>query len=248
MSNVAPGARTVAVPKRSWTTTLPPRRSAARRATGSAAPSTTMSSSRGRVPSSASRTAPPTTWTRGSPRSASSSGPRIRSSSMGGSSRPCHPACVPVTVPVVLEERYWYPDDGGIVWVAGYHLVGADGAFIGRDDPRLAERGLRVTGVAGAGRHHPDALQGDVGPGRALELRREPDNPHDANAIAVHAPGGEKLGFVPREPAAELAGELDAGRPWAAVVLREQRPSPREPRTGLTMLLAAADAIELDAR
>jgi hypothetical protein len=28
-------------------------------------------------------------------------------------------------------------------------------------------------------------------------------------------------------------------------VLREQRPSPRDPRSGLTMLLAAAAAIEL---
>jgi HIRAN domain len=154
-----------------------------------------------------------------------------------------------VTVPVVLEERYWYPDDGGIVWVAGYHVIDPEtGSFIGRDDPRLAERSLRVAGVAGAGRHHAEALQGDVGPGRALELRRDADNEHDANAIAVHARSGEMLGFVPRAVAEELAGELDAGRPWAAVVLREQRASPRDPRTGLTMLLAAADVIELEVR
>ena len=43
---------------------------------------------------------------------------------------------------------------------------------------------------------------------------------------------------MPRELAAELAPEIDAGRAWSAVVLREQRPSPREPRTGVTMLLA----------
>ena len=48
--------------------------------------------------------------------------------------------------------------------------------------------------------------------------------------------------------AAELAPDLDAGRPWSAVVLREQRPSPRDPRSGATMLLAAADAIELRVR
>ena len=50
---------------------------------------------------------------------------------------------------------------------------------------------------------------------------------------------------MPREIAAELAPDLDAGRPWTAVVLREQRRSPRDPRHGLTMLLAPADAIEL---
>ena len=32
---------------------------------------------------------------------------------------------------------------------------------------------------------------------------------------------------------------------WAAVVLREQRASPRDPRTGLAMLLAPAAGIEL---
>jgi hypothetical protein len=50
---------------------------------------------------------------------------------------------------------------------------------------------------------------------------------------------------VPRDVAAELAPELDEGRPWAAVALREQRRSPRDPRHGLTMLLAPAAAIEL---
>ena len=42
-----------------------------------------------------------------------------------------------------------------------------------------------------------------------------------------------------------IAPDLDAGRPWSAVVLREQRPSPRDPRSGLTMLLARTAAIEL---
>jgi hypothetical protein len=54
-----------------------------------------------------------------------------------------------------------------------------------------------------------------------------------------------QLGWVPRELAAALAGELDAGRPWSAVVLREQRASPRDPRTGITILLAPAGEITL---
>jgi hypothetical protein len=150
-------------------------------------------------------------------------------------------------VAVVEEERYWYPDDGGIVWVAGYTVVDpATGRYLARDAPELAARGLVVAGVAGAARFHDDALQSEqVSPGSALALRREPGNEHDPNAIAVLAPGGAQLGFVPRELAATLAGELDAGAPWSAVVLREQRASPRDPRTGLTMLLAPAEAIEL---
>jgi hypothetical protein len=151
-----------------------------------------------------------------------------------------------VIVDVVLEERYWYPDDGGVVWLAGYQLVDAGGRWLGRDAPELAARGLRVAGVAGAGRHHAAALESaGAGPGRPLALRRDAGNEHDPNAIAVEATNGEQLGWVPRAVAAELAPELDAGRPWSAVVLREQRASPRDPRTGLTMLLAPAEAIEL---
>jgi HIRAN domain len=151
-------------------------------------------------------------------------------------------------VDVSFEERYWYPEDGGVVWLTGFQLIDtASGSFIGRDDPQLAERGLRVAGVAGAARHHGEALaSSELAPGSVLELRRDPGNEHDPNAIAVRAPGdGGQVGWVPRELAEEIAPELDSGRPWSAVVLREQRPSPRDPRTGLTMLLASEDEIEL---
>src|SRR4051794_35975147 len=154
-----------------------------------------------------------------------------------------------VRVDAAFEERYWYPEDGGVVWLAGYQLVDPDsGDYLARDAPELAARGLQVTGVAGAGRHHSEALQSDAAaPGKSLALRRDPGNPHDPNAIAVDA-GGEQVGWVPREVAAELAPELDAGNPWSAVALRELRASPRDPRTGLTMLLAAAPEIELTQR
>jgi HIRAN domain len=152
-----------------------------------------------------------------------------------------------VVVHVVHEERYWYPDDGGIVWVAGYQLVDpASGRYLGRDAPEVAAAGLRVAGAAGAARHHDAALQSDgAAPGRPLVLRRDAANEHDANAIAVDTEAGEQLGWVPRELAAELAGELDAGRTWSALALREQRASPRDPRTGVTMLLAPDGTIEL---
>jgi HIRAN domain len=151
------------------------------------------------------------------------------------------------TVSVIFEERYWYPEDGGEVWLAGYTVVEPEsGRYLGRDDPALAARGWRIAGVAGAGRHHAEALgSDDAAPGRPLILRRDSDNPYDPNAIAVDGVGGEQLGWVPRELAAELAPELDAGRRWSAVVLREQRASPRDPRSGLTMLLAPVAEIAL---
>jgi len=79
-------------------------------------------------------------------------------------------------------------------------------------------------------------------------LRRDPGNEHDPNAIAVDTANGEQLGWVPRELAAEIAPELDVGTAWSALALRESRPSPRDPRSGLTMLLARDPVIELDVR
>ncbi|MEA2254329.1 MAG: SWI/SNF-related matrix-associated actin-dependent regulator of chromatin subfamily [Solirubrobacteraceae bacterium] len=155
-----------------------------------------------------------------------------------------------VNVDVVFEERYWYPDDGGIVWVSGYTVVDPEsGRYLARDAPELFQRGLRIVSVAGARQHHADALAGDdVAPGSPLVLRRDAHNPHDANAIAVHGAAGEQVGWVPREVAAEVAPSLDAGDAWSALALREQRPSPRDRRGGLTMLLAAAATIELRVR
>jgi len=149
-------------------------------------------------------------------------------------------------VSVVYEERYWYPDDGGIVWMSGYQLVEAGtGRYLARDAPDLAARGVRVSGVAGAQFNEAALASDGAAPGRPLTLRRDAGNEHDANAVAVHVGEGAQLGWVPREVAAELAPELDAGTPWSAMALRERRASPRDPRTGLTMLLARAPAIEL---
>lgn len=63
-------------------------------------------------------------------------------------------------VDVSFDERCWYPDDGGVVWLAGYSIVDPQsGSFLARDAPEFLERGLRVAGVAGAGQHHFEALQ-----------------------------------------------------------------------------------------
>ena len=149
-------------------------------------------------------------------------------------------------VDVVEQERYWYPDDGGEVWVAGFQLVDAEGRYLGRDARELTDAGLRVARVAGARDHHAEALQSDAAaPGSALVLRRDLGNEHDANAIAVETGRGELLGFVPRELAAELAPSLDRGEPWSALVLREQRATPRDPRSGVTMLLAGVSELHL---
>jgi hypothetical protein len=141
-----------------------------------------------------------------------------------------------VLVRVAFQEEYWYPDDGGEVWVSGYYPVGEDGRFLSRD---ALPDDMVVTNVAGV-THRPEALQsGLAAPGAVLRLRPEPDNAHDPNAVAVQLEDGTPLGYVPRELAPLVAAD------WSAVVLRERRLSPRDPRTGLTVLLAHAPAVEL---
>jgi HIRAN domain len=51
---------------------------------------------------------------------------------------------------------------------------------------------------------------GQLRQGDALELRREPDNPHDSNAIAVYH-GSDHLGYVPRTETPGIAAAIDAG-------------------------------------
>ena len=74
-------------------------------------------------------------------------------------------------------------------------------------------------------------------------LVREPDNEYDPNAIAVHVPAlGEHahLGHVPRNVAARLAPQLDAGEQWQAGI-SEIRVHPDHPTNpGVTLVCVPA--------
>lgn len=48
-------------------------------------------------------------------------------------------------------------------------------------------------------------------PGSRLQLRREPDNPHDERAIELYTLDGHKLGYVPRRRNPMLSRLMDAG-------------------------------------
>ena len=60
--------------------------------------------------------------------------------------------------------------------------------------------------------------------GQTLTLIREPDNPHDGNAVRVEWQG-EKLGYLPRRENRSVAGAMDAGDRVDARIakLREHR-------------------------
>jgi len=66
----------------------------------------------------------------------------------------------------------------------------------------------------------------DLKVGEPLDLVREADNPHDANAVRVQW-RGRKLGYVPRRQNAAIAWGLDRGAPLRARVSRmTEHPNP----------------------
>jgi len=68
-------------------------------------------------------------------------------------------------------------------------------------------RYARVVGVTFDNRQAviAELVRGDV-----LHIRREPHNPHDANALSVEHPSGAQIGYLPRPMAARLSPRLDA--------------------------------------
>lgn len=67
--------------------------------------------------------------------------------------------------------------------------------------------------------------------GQSLELKREPENRHDSEAISVYA-GAHMLGFIAQEDNLVLAAMLDEGLPLRAYV-RRLHENPREVWWGL---------------
>lgn len=74
-----------------------------------------------------------------------------------------------------------------------------------------------------AGFRYADAAQAwpELRLGDPLELVREPDNPHDRNAVRVDW-RGRKLGYVPRAENEALAWAMDRGERLSARISRLQ--------------------------
>lgn len=55
--------------------------------------------------------------------------------------------------------------------------------------------------------------------GDTLQLKREPQNPHDANAVRVLW-RNEMLGYIPRRENSDVARQMDRGAPVKARIVR----------------------------
>ena len=99
--------------------------------------------------------------------------------------------------------------------------------------------------LAGFRHHHGAEVLRDLRPGDRLELVREPENPHDPNAVRVEW-RGVTLGYVPRADNAAVARQLDRGTALEARVTALERSLDRL-ATDLQRIDRIADSAARDA-
>jgi hypothetical protein len=93
------------------------------------------------------------------------------------------------------------------------------GNVVGQDRSAGVRLLVQSAPLAGFRYHAAAEVWNELRVGDVLQLSRESDNPHDANAIAVTW-RGRKLGYVPRRANATLAWGLDRGHGLQARISR----------------------------
>jgi hypothetical protein len=132
-------------------------------------------------------------------------------------------------VPKDDEARYLTRDENGLPTVrladAGDRLgiwsPLDGGGLINPKGPGLRQRlGLCTSYARGSGHYASAYRAADLRHGHWVDLRREPDNPHDRNAVAMCAPGSRvPFGYVGRGRAPSLARRMDSGEDMAGVTI-----------------------------
>jgi len=86
---------------------------------------------------------------------------------------------------------------------------------------QLGSQRMMDVQVAGAYYKLNDDLRASLAEGAPLVWRREPQNSHDSNAIALALPGTPErmIGYVPSRVAARLAPHLDQGRQLSVEII-----------------------------
>ena len=89
-------------------------------------------------------------------------------------------------------------------------LTGATALGMGVDKIQTQSFTLYEGFVAGYQYHQGEEVEHLLVPGKELVLQREPKNPHDTLAIAIHF-AGRRIGYIPRVGNQPLAALLDNG-------------------------------------
>ena len=149
-----------------------------------------------------------------------------------------------VTFPFAFEQRGYSAESGSgeLVEGRGYELRDKRDRRVRWDDSRLAAAGITILKVAGTS-HRAEELQGDAfRPGSKLNLRPDPANEFDPQAVGVwDVAGRNQVGFVPREAAGEISKRLEQ-ESLEAWTLWEWRDEGGR-RVGLRILIAPPDAL-----
>lgn len=95
------------------------------------------------------------------------------------------------------------------------------GGLINPKGPGLRSLGLYSSHARGADHYRAAYRSADLRHGQWIDLKREPQNSHDKNAVAMRAPGSSRtIGYVQRGRAPAVAKRMDAGEDLAAVSMR----------------------------
>jgi hypothetical protein len=103
-------------------------------------------------------------------------------------------------------------------------------SILGRQIP------LQHTMLAGFRHHDAPSLWPALGPREPLDLRREADNPHDPQAVALLW-RGRKLGYLPRRENLVAARLLDRSRNLSARIARVDPKADYNRRIAVEVLL-----------
>lgn len=99
-----------------------------------------------------------------------------------------------------------------------------------------------MSNLRGEGHHQAECRAGDFTPGTPVRLVREPDNPHDPNAVAVHDHHRDGVAaYLDGTRAKAVSKVLDSGRPLAAVSTCGTRAG--QPCEGITVVAASPDVL-----
>jgi hypothetical protein len=157
----------------------------------------------------------------------------------------------PIRLLVKDDTHSFEGEDGRTYWCVGpapvYEDTDGEAHYV-RLGQALPDHRAIFSKVAGVS-FHPEALADPrLSPGSHLELRLEPDNAHDANAVGVWDEGGHvQAGHIPAELSAEVAGRIRSGEQLTGEVLREvRRDSESGPRVGLHILIRPRAPLEIE--
>jgi len=157
----------------------------------------------------------------------------------------------PIRLLIKDDTHAFEGDDGRTYWCIGpapvYEDPNGETHYL-RPGEELPDSRVIYCKVAGISFYAQARGDRRLPPGSHLELKLEPDNTHDANAVGVWDERGRvQAGHVPAELSVEVAGRIRSGEQLAGEVLREvRRDSQSGPLVGLHILILPPVPLEME--